>query len=85
MGEPGNDGERHSLARDSLEAALEASCEALVRLELIREVGGDALKAHADLAIDSLRRAIADIRAARGEHQSALAAGFVTGERPDDP
>lgn len=85
MGEPGNGGERYSLARDSLEAALQASCEALVRLELIREVGDAAVKAHADLAIDSLRRAIPDIRAARGEHQSALAHGFVTGERPEDP
>jgi hypothetical protein len=80
MGQRGNAGERHSLARDHLEAALEASCEALVGLQLTRQVGGEAVKAQADQAIDSLRRAIVELRAARGEDQSALAHGFVTGE-----
>jgi hypothetical protein len=71
------------LAGDRLEAALEATCDALIELQLIRTVGGNEVNAHANLAIDSLRRAIVELRAGRGEQPSALAPGFVTGDPRD--
>ena len=83
MGQRGKGTEQHPLARDRLEAALEASCEALIELELIRALAGDDVNAHANLALDSLRRAIVELRAARGEQQSALAPGFVAGDPRD--
>jgi hypothetical protein len=71
------------VAGDRLEAALEAACEALIELQLIRTVGGNEVNAHANLAIESLRRAIVELRAGRGEQPSALAPGFVTGDAQD--
>ena len=80
MGQPAKGSEPHPSARERLVAALEASCAALIELQLIRAVGGDDVNAHADLAIDAVRRVIVEVRAARGERRSALAAGFVTGK-----
>lgn len=85
MGQTSDGGERRSLARDRLEAAVEASCEALIELQLIRAAGGEEVKVHANRAIDSLRRAIVELRAARGERPSVLAPGFVAPEAREDP
>ena len=67
-----------------VEAALEASCETLVTLELIEtNAGGDErLGAQARLAIEQLRRAIAELREACDEPSNALGYGFVLGQRP---
>jgi hypothetical protein len=67
------------LARDPLEAALALGCETLVELELIQTIAGDHcdLKKHAELAISSLRRALALLRRDIAAAQSALTYGFV--------
>ena len=66
-------------AREHLEAALEATCDALSVLQAIDAQVDEHgwVKAQTRQAIDSLRRAIADLRAARGTEASALALGFV--------
>jgi len=65
-----------------LDAALEASCEALLRLELIG--AGAAAKGtverHAREAAESLRSAIDLLRRARETRGHALAHGFVLGD-----
>lgn len=76
-------GSGQSSAPDRLEAALQASCEALIALELIHALARDELETHAVRAIESLRRAIAELRAARGEEPSALVHGFVIGRTPE--
>ena len=73
------------LASHHLENAIEASCVALVRLELIRCASGDAAGEIASAenqirqVIDSLRSALAELRLERGDEENALAFGFVVG------
>jgi hypothetical protein len=73
------------LASHHLENAIEASCVALVRLELIRCASGDGAGEIASAenqirqVIDSLRSALAELRLERGDEESALAFGFVVG------
>jgi hypothetical protein len=70
-------------ALDRIEAALEASCGALVTLESIKPGPADGLRdadrmqAHVGLAIASLRGAIEELRLAQSNGSSALAVGFV--------
>ena len=80
-------------ALDRIEAALEASCGALVTLESINPGAADALRdvdgmrGHVGLAIRSLRRAIEELRLAQSNGSSALAIGFVlkgNGRAPRD-
>ena len=68
-------------APDHLEAAIEASCETLVALQVISEAApdDDRLNRQARRAIRSLRRAIHELRTERSERASALAFGFVVG------
>jgi hypothetical protein len=68
-------------ARRHLEDAFEATCDALSVLQVIdaRADEQSSMKLQTTQAIESLRRAIADLRAARGTEQSALALGFVAG------
>jgi hypothetical protein len=65
-----------------IEAALEASCETLVALELMRAAArdGDPISNQARHAIKSLRRAITELRSSSEEPVSALAYGFVLGD-----
>jgi hypothetical protein len=70
-------------ALDRIEAALEASCGALVTLESIKPGPADDLRGidgthgHLRLAIGSLREAIEELRLAQSKGSSALASGFV--------
>lgn len=66
---------------DHLEAAIEASCETLVALQLIGETAADqeGVGAQTRRAIRSLRRAIDELRTERAERASAVAFGFVVG------
>jgi hypothetical protein len=68
-------------ARQHLEAAFEATCDALSVLQVIdaRADEQGSTKLQTKQAIESLRRAIADLRAARGTEPSALSFGFVAG------
>lgn len=74
---------RHPPATDHFEAALEESCNALIALEVINTFALDEweIKTHVVHAINSLRREIAHLRAARAHPVSALAHGFVAGIR----
>jgi hypothetical protein len=68
---------------DHVRAALEASCGALIALELIRARMTDAaddvrsMQGHITEAIDSLTQAIGELRLARDDQASAVALGFV--------
>jgi hypothetical protein len=68
---------------DHLQVALEASNGALIGLEWIFAQLADetadpaTVRGHAKQAIDSLRRAIAELRLARGDAAGPLALGFV--------
>jgi hypothetical protein len=68
---------------DRIEAALEASCGALVTLESINSVARDgsdepdAMGGHVGLAIRSLRDVIEELRLAQSNGACALAIGFV--------
>lgn len=70
-------------ALDLIEAALEASCGALVTLETIDAGRADGLsdvdgtQGHVRLAIRSLREVIEELRLAQSNGSSALANGFV--------
>ncbi len=70
-------------ALDRIEAALEASCGALVTLESINSEGGDGsddpdgLRTHVGMAIRSLRNVIEELRLAQNNGACALAIGFV--------
>jgi hypothetical protein len=80
----------HPQTSDHLEAALEASCDTLVTLQLIRSRGGDDVggaEGHVTRAIRSLRRAIAELRLAGAQDANALALGFVanSGSGAGDP
>jgi hypothetical protein len=71
---------------DHVEAALEASCDTLVVLQLLRALGADDIsgaEGQATQAIRSLRAAIAELRAAQELRGSGIAAGFVVAtDRP---
>lgn len=70
---------------EHIQAALEASCEALLTLELMRVGVGtaagvpDGLQTHLVQATKSLRRAIAELRMARRDDAGVLTLGFVVG------
>jgi len=70
---------RYSSGRDHIEAALEASCDTLVALEVIVALASCDRrgKEQATRAIKSLQRAISELRLAYDEHVSPLARGFV--------
>jgi hypothetical protein len=74
---------RHDRSPDHLDAALEASCGALITLEAIlasaARVPPDVviIQAQALRAIDSLRAVIADLRRLRDEDLDSLLVGFV--------
>jgi hypothetical protein len=83
MGQRRTGDESRSLAPDRLEAVLQASCETLIALQVIRAGAHGEVKTYAEQAIDSLRRAVVELRAASGEEPSALAHGFVTCLSPE--
>jgi hypothetical protein len=70
-------------ALDRIEAALEASCGALVTLESITPGAAkgpkdiDTTQRHLGLAVSALRDAIEELRLAQSNGSSALAIGFV--------
>jgi hypothetical protein len=70
-------------ASDRFEAALQASCDALIELQLIRAqlAGGTDVEAHATRAISALQRAIAEFRSAYRLEPGALDVGFVLARR----
>lgn len=75
-------GSLSSVAAERVDAALEASCEALVALQLVRGLASDeSLKLHTTRAIELVRRSIKELRAARGEPPSPFAYGFVLGRQ----
>jgi hypothetical protein len=73
---------------DHVEAALEASCDTLVALQVMSAFGADKIpgaEGQTALAISSLRLAIAELRAAQQRRGSGIAAGFVLAARdPSD-
>jgi hypothetical protein len=78
-------------ALDHFEAALEASCETLITLQLMRALVIEPsenvahLEAETNRAITSLRRAIVELRLASGEEPGLLPVGFVLGrDQADD-
>ena len=72
-----------SSVRDHLEAAIEASCETLMTLQMISEAtpDDDGLRSQTRHAIGSLRQAISELRTERAERASAVAYGFVVDTR----
>jgi hypothetical protein len=70
-------------ALDHIEAALEASCGALITLQSIRGAptdrtyDADGMHAHVAQAVVSLREAIEELRSAQSSGTSGLALGFV--------
>ena len=70
-------------ALDRIEAALEASCGALVTLESINSAAADGsdnadgMRDHVALAIRSLRDVIEELRLAQSNGACTLAIGFV--------
>ncbi len=73
---------RHLPASDHLYAALEASYDTLICLQMIRALAPDERRVERQVtqAIESLRRAIAEIaelREAQQERQTAVTCGFV--------
>jgi hypothetical protein len=82
MDDPKHDSQ-HPPTRDHLEAAIEASCETLVALQVISDAApdDDGLESQTRRAIGSLRRAISELRTERAERASAVAFGFVVGNR----
>jgi signal transduction histidine kinase len=71
------------LASHHLENAIESSCVALVKLELIRCASGDgadeirSAESQIRQVIASVRSALAELRLEHGDEESALAFGFV--------
>ncbi len=67
------------LLAEYVEAALEASCAALVELQLVRSLAADndELVAATTCAIAALRSAITDLRDAHAPGANLLAGGFV--------
>jgi hypothetical protein len=66
---------------DYVEAAIDASCAALMALDLVRTFAADdeRVTGRVSVAIAALRRAIADLRAQQAEDASAISHGFVSG------
>jgi hypothetical protein len=81
--------------RDHFESALQAGCQALVEVQMIRQLGSadPAIELHTGRALKSLRQVIDELRAAGGGNQSPLVRGFVAarcgdaidGDASDDP
>lgn len=70
--------------QDPLEAALEASCGALITLEAIHCTAAgigepDGVGAHLAHAVSALREAIDELRLAHINHATGVALGFVLG------
>lgn len=81
---------RHPPTSQHLDAALEATCDALSVLHVIDARSDDHgwVRGQAPHAINSLRNAIVELRAARGTDASALALGFASATAsatPDGP
>jgi len=79
-------------ALDRIEAALEASCGALVTLESINPGAADddlsgpaGMQRHLGQAITNLRDAIQELRLAQSNGSSALAIGFVLNGNSREP
>jgi hypothetical protein len=70
---------------DHYEAAIEASCDALITLQLIRASATSSSDQIADIegqitrAIQSLQRTVAELRLAQAERRSAFVIDFVLG------
>ncbi len=76
-------------AIDHYEAALQASCDTLIALQLLsaaegsRDEMGD-VQARIDVAISSLRSAITELRLAHAEERNARVVGFVLARETED-
>jgi hypothetical protein len=72
-------------ALDHLEAALEASCVSLVTLAAMRDqiVDPRPVQGQITRAVESLRAAIAELRAVHDSETSPFAFGFVLAAPPD--
>ena len=68
---------------DYVEVALDASCAALMALDLVRTFAADDERVigRVSLAIAALRHAIADLRERQASGASDLANGFAAGDR----
>lgn len=65
---------------DRIEAALEATCDALMTLQSVDtlpSIANDPGEVHVAQAISHLRQAVDELRDARSERQTGLALGFV--------
>lgn len=71
---------------DYVEVALDASCAALMALELLRTFAADdeRVTGRIGLAISALRLAIADLRERQAGGASGVSHGFVCDSRRDD-
>jgi hypothetical protein len=78
-------------ALEHYEAALDASCDTLIILQSIHaalassSTGGAAARRQIRRAIDSQRRAIAELRKAKGEPENTPVIGFVLDTGTDLP
>jgi hypothetical protein len=76
---------------DHYEAALEASCDTLITLQLLHASAEEAstpvaeVERHISRAIRSLRHAITELRLAHGERRNMLTMGFVVEAEVADP
>jgi hypothetical protein len=71
---------------DYVEVALEASCAALMALDLVRTSVADdeQVTGRISLAIAALRHVITDLRERQADGASPVSHGFVCGRRRDD-
>ena len=71
---------------DYVEIALDASCAALMALDLVRTFAADDERVigRVSLAIAALRHAIADLRERQASGTSGLSNRFASGDRLDD-
>jgi hypothetical protein len=76
--------DNQSLDPDTLQSALEASCDALMTLQSLDRGTREPSPAlgHVAQAIDSLRFAIEQLRLARDEDSSIVGMGFVVRSEP---
>lgn len=72
---------------DYVDVALDASCAALMALDLVRTFAAEdeRVTRRVSIAIAALRQAIADLREQQGASGRAASKGFVCGGRIDDP
>jgi hypothetical protein len=84
-GAPPAVGPEEPVSADYVEVALDASCAALMALDLVRTLAADdeRVTGRISLAIAALRHAIADLREQQAEGASAASNGFVCG--PPEP